>query len=150
MLSYLSYLFSTGCSKNALVFTPKRNKRLDESVVFSTHCSSLTLGNSLGAFRHKQNLHGCQHNFQILNQAGMGNIHQIHLQLIVGGGVILAIHLRITGQTSLCLKPQRKLRHLLAVLGSNLRALRAGTEQQTDHPLGCSAAAAARPDGRHG
>ena len=54
----------------------------------------------------------------------MRNVHQIHLQLIVGGGVILAIHLCITGQTSLCLQAQRKLRHLLAVLCGDLRALR--------------------------
>ena len=54
----------------------------------------------------------------------MGNIHQIHLQLIVGGGIVLAVHLCIAGQTSLCLQAQRKLRHLLAILCGDLRALR--------------------------
>ena len=96
-------------------------------MVFSTHRSGLTLTNPLGAFWHKQDFHGRQHNFQILDQAGMRNIHQIHLQLVVGGGVILAIHLRIASQASLCLQAQRKLRHLLTVLGSDLRALRTGT-----------------------
>ena len=50
-----------------------------------------------------------------------------NFELIVGGGIVFAVHLRITGQASLCLKPQRKFRHLLAILDGDLRAFRAGT-----------------------
>ena len=70
-------------------------------MVFSAHSSGLTLRNPLGAFRHKQDLHRCQHDLQILNQAGMCNVHQIHLQLVIGGGVVFAVHLCIASQTSL-------------------------------------------------
>ena len=38
-------------------------------VVFSTHCGGLALENSLGTFRHKQDLHGCQHDLQVLHKA---------------------------------------------------------------------------------
>lgn len=44
-------------------------------VVFSTHCSGLTLRNSLGAFRHKQDFHCCKHDFQIFDNARMSYVH---------------------------------------------------------------------------
>ena len=97
-------------------------------VVFSTHGGGLALGNSLGAFWHKQDPHGCQHDLQILNQAGMCNVHQIHLQLVIGSSIVLAVHLCITGQTGLGLQAQGEFRHLLAVLGGNFRAFRAGAD----------------------
>ena len=87
----------------------------------------MALRNSLGAFRHKQDLHRCQHDLRILHDAGVGDVHQIHLQLIIGGGIVLAVHLRIPGQTGIGLKPQGKLRHLLLVLGGDLRTLGSGT-----------------------
>ena len=55
----------------------------------------------------------------------MGDIHQIHLQFIVRSRIVLAVHLRVTGQASLGLQPQSKLRHFLTILGSDLRAFRA-------------------------
>ena len=72
-------------------------------VIFSTHCSGLTLRNPLGAFRHKQDLHRCKHNLEIFDNAGMRYVHQIHDQLVVGGRVVLAVNLRVAGQTRLCL-----------------------------------------------
>lgn len=45
-----------------------RNRRY--LVVFSTHRSGLTLGNSLGAFRHKQDFHRGKHNLTVFS-----NIH---------------------------------------------------------------------------
>lgn len=44
-------------------------------VVFSTHSSGLTLGNPLGAFRHKQDFHCCKHDFQIFDNARMSYVH---------------------------------------------------------------------------
>lgn len=46
---------------------------------------------------------------------------------VVGGRVVLAVNLRVAGQTSFCLQAQGKLRHFLTVLGSNFRAFGAGT-----------------------
>ena len=49
----------------------------------------MTLGNPLSAFRHKQDLHRSQHDLQVLDQAGVGNIHQVHLQLIIAGPFLI-------------------------------------------------------------
>ena len=54
----------------------------------------------------------------------MRNIHQIHLQLVIRCCVIFSIHLRISGQSGLCLETQGKFRHLFTVLSCNLRAFR--------------------------
>ena len=97
-------------------------------VVFSTHGGGLALGNSLGAFWYKQDLHGCQHDLQVLHKAWVGDVHQVHLQLIIRCRVIFSVHLCITGQTGLGLQAQGEFRHLLAVLGGNFRAFRAGAD----------------------
>lgn len=56
----------------------------------------------------------------------MGNIHQIHLQLIIRCSVIFSVHLCVTSEASLRLQTQSKLRHLFTVLCCDLRTLRAG------------------------
>ena len=57
----------------------------------------------------------------------MGNIHQIHLQLIIRCSVIFSVHLCVTSEASLCLQTQRKLRHFFTVLCCDFRTLRART-----------------------
>lgn len=108
---------------------------------FSAHSSGLTLGNSLGAFRRKQDLHRGKADAQIRYQAGMGDVHQIHLQLVVGPGIVLAVDLRVARKTGLGLQAQTELRHRLLVLRRDLRALRPGPHHgqvapQDVHQLG--------------
>lgn len=98
-------------------------------MVFSTHSRSLPLRNSLGAFRHKQDLHGRQHDLEVLHDAGVGYVHQVHDQLVVGGGVVLAVDLGIAGQAGFGLQAQGELGQLLLVLGGDLGALGAGANQ---------------------
>ena len=49
--------------ENVNFHLPKVVKNRGKSMVFSAHGSGLTLGNSLGAFRHKQDFHRCKHDF---------------------------------------------------------------------------------------
>ena len=97
-------------------------------MVLSTHCSGLTLRNSLSALRHKQDLHRRKYDLEILDNAGMCYVHQVHNQFVVGGRVVLAINLRVAGQTSFCLQAQGELRHFLAVLGGDLGTFGAGAD----------------------
>ena len=77
---------------------------------------------ALGAFWHKQDLHCCKYDLQILDDARVGDVHQTRLELIVGGGVVFAVNLGIACQAGLGLKAEGGLRHFFAVLGSDLRA----------------------------
>ena len=96
-------------------------------ITFCHSCSRLPLGNTLCGLWHKQDLHRCEHDLEILDNAWMCYVHQVHNQLVVGGRVVLAVNLRVAGQTSFCLQAQGELRHFLTVLGSNFRAFGAGT-----------------------
>lgn len=92
-------------------------------MVFSTHSSGLTLRNSLGTFRHKQDLHGREHDLEVFEEAGLGDIHQIHQELVVGRRIVLAIDLSIAGESALGLETEVPLGKFFFVLGGNLGAL---------------------------
>ena len=92
-------------------------------MIFSTHCSGLALRNSLGAFRHKQDLRGREHDLEVFEEAGLGDIHQIHQELVVGRRIVLAIDLGIAGESALGLEAEVPLREFFFVLGGNLGAL---------------------------
>ena len=61
----------------------------------------------------------------------MGYVHQIHDQLIVGRGVVLAINLGVPGEPCFGLEAQAELRQILLILGGNLRPL--GTRTTDGH-----------------
>lgn len=96
-------------------------------MIFSTHSSGLTLRNSLGTFRHKQDLRGREHDLEVFEEAGLGDIHQIHQELVVGRRIVLAIDLSIAGESALGLEAEVPLREFFFVLGGNLGALGAGS-----------------------
>lgn len=96
-------------------------------MVFSTHCSGLTLRNSLRALLHKEDLHRREHDLEIFEEAGLGDIHQIHQELVVGRRIVLAIDLSIAGESALGLEAEVPLREFFFVLGGNLGALGAGS-----------------------
>lgn len=48
-----------------------------------SHRRLLSLSNTFRTFRYKQNLNRRKNYAQILPEAGMSNIHQVHLQLVV-------------------------------------------------------------------
>ena len=95
-------------------------------MVFSTHCSGLILRNSLRALLHKENLHGREHDLEVFEEAGLGDIHQIHQELVVGRRIVLAIDLGIAGESALGLEAEVPLGEFFFVLGGNLGALGAG------------------------
>ena len=86
----------------------------------------LTFRYSLRALLHKEDLHSGEHNFEILEEAGLGDIHQIHQELVVGRRIVLAIDLGIAGESALGLESEVPLREFFFVLGGDLRALGAG------------------------
>ena len=83
----------------------------------------MTLSNSLGTFRHKQDSEGGEDDFQVFDDAGVGDVHQIHLQLVVGAGVVSAVDLGVAGGTGLGLEAQAEFRNLALVLARDFRAL---------------------------
>ena len=87
----------------------------------------MTLRNSLGTFRHKQDLHGREHDLEVFEEAGLRDIHQIHQELVVGCRIVLAIDLSIAGESALGLEAEVPLREFFFVLGGNLGALGAGS-----------------------
>lgn len=95
-------------------------------MVFSTHSSGLTLRNSLGTFRHKQDLRSGEHDLEVFEEAGLRDIHQIHQELVVGRRIVLAIDLSIAGESALGLEAEVPLREFFFVLGGNLGSLGAG------------------------
>ena len=92
-------------------------------MVFPTHGSGLPLGNALGAFRHKQDSEGGEDDFQVFDDARVGDVHQIHLQLVVGAGVVFAVDLGVAGEAGLGLEAQAEFRNLALVLARDFRAL---------------------------
>ena len=95
-------------------------------MIFSTHSSCLPLRNSLGTFRHKQDLRGREHDLEVFEEAGLRDIHQIHQELVVGRRIVLAIDLSIAGEAALGLEAEVPLREFFFVLGGNLGALGTG------------------------
>ena len=71
--------------------------------------------NPLSALLHEQNLNRRKDDPQILKNAGVGNIHQIHLEFVIGLRIALAVHLRVTCKPSLGLQAKCKLGHLFRI-----------------------------------
>lgn len=83
----------------------------------------MTLGNSLRALLHKEDLHSREHDLEVFEEAGLRDIHQIHQELVVGRRIVLAIDLSIAGESALGLEAEVPLRKFFFVLGGNLGAL---------------------------
>lgn len=86
----------------------------------------MTLRNSLRALLHKQDLRGREHDLEVFEEVGLGDIHQIHQELVVGRRIILPIHLGIAGKTTFCLKAKVPFGEFFLVLGGDLGAFGAG------------------------
>lgn len=89
-------------------------------------CRNLPFRYSLRALLHKQDLHGREHDLEVFEEAGLGDIHQIHQELVVGRRIVLAVDLGIAGESALGLETEVPLREFFFVLGGNLGALGAG------------------------
>lgn len=86
----------------------------------------MTLRNSLRALLHKEDLRGREHDLEVFEEAGLGDIHQIHQELVVGRRIVLAIDLSIAGESALGLEAEVPLREFFFVLGGDLGAFGAG------------------------
>ena len=95
-------------------------------LVFVVKSGHLTDIDALGAFRQEEDLHRCKDNFEILRNAWVSDIHEVHEQLVPGGGVVFPVDLGVAGEAGLGLEAEAELREFLFVLGSNLGALRTG------------------------
>lgn len=82
---------------------------------------------SFRALLHKEDLHGRKHDLEVFEEAGLGDIHQIHQELVVGRRIVLAIDLSIAGESALGLEAEVPLGEFFFVLGGNLGALGAGS-----------------------
>ena len=91
-------------------------KKRGKSIVFSAHCGGLTLGNSLGAFRHKQDLHRREHQPKVFDHGHVVDVHQVHLELVVGLRVVAAVDLGVARETGLYLQAQGEGWHFFFVL----------------------------------
>ena len=100
--------------------------RFKVSQSFFRHGSGLAFGYAGGAFFHKQDLHGREHDLEVFEEAGLGDIHQIHQERVVGRRIVLAIDLSIAGESALGLETEVPLREFFFVLGGNLGAFGAG------------------------
>lgn len=77
---------------------------------------------SFRALLHKEDLHGRKHDLEVFEEAGLGDIHQIHQELVVGRRIVLAIDLSISGESALGLEAEVPLGEFFFVLGGNLGA----------------------------
>lgn len=75
---------------------------------------------------HEENLRSGEHDLEVFEEAGLGDIHQIHQELVVGRRIVLAIDLGIAGEAALGLEAEVPLGEFFFVLGGNLGALGAG------------------------
>ena len=72
---------------------------------FLSHGRRCTFRHAFRALRHKQDLHRSKADPQILHEAGIRNIHQIHLKLIVGRCIVFPIYLGVACESGFCLEP---------------------------------------------
>lgn len=89
-------------------------------------CRDLPFRYSLRALLHKQDLHGREHDLEVFEEAGLGDIHQIHQKLVVGRRIVLAVDLGVAGEAALSLEAEVPLREFFFVLSGNLGTLGAG------------------------
>lgn len=90
-------------------------------------CCNLSFCYPFRTLLHEENLCGGEHDLEVFEEAGLGDIHQIHQELVVGGRIVLAIDLGVAGEATLGLKAEVPLGEFFLILGGNLWALGAGT-----------------------
>lgn len=95
-------------------------------MVAMTLCRNLPFRYPLRTFLHEEDLRGREHDLEVFEEAGLGDIHQIHQELVVGRRIVLAIDLGIAGESALGLEAEVPLREFFFVLGGDLGALGAG------------------------
>lgn len=89
-------------------------------------CRNLPFRYSLRALLHKEYLHGREHDLEVFEEAGLGDVHQIHQEFVVGGRIVLSVDLGVAGESALGLEAEVPLGEFFLVLGGDLRALGAG------------------------
>lgn len=92
-------------------------------MVAMTLCRNLPFRYPLRTFLHEEDLSRREHDFEVLEEAGLGDVHQVHQELVVGRRIVLAIDLGIAGESTLGLEAEVPLRKFFFVLGGNLGAL---------------------------
>ena len=83
---------------------------------------------SLGALSLEQDLDRGEDDTDILGETGVGDVHQVHLQFIVGRGIVLAVDLGVAGEAGLGLKAKTEFREFFFIFLEDLGALRAGAD----------------------
>lgn len=101
----------------------RREARFKVSWSFLPHGSGLAFGYAGGAFFHEKDLHGREHDLEVFEEAGLGDVHQIHQELVVGRRIVLAIDLGIAGESALGLEAEVPLGEFFFVLFGDLGAL---------------------------
>ena len=95
-------------------------------MVAMTLCRNLPFRYPLRTFLHEEDLRRREHDFEVLEEAGLGDVHQVHQELVVGGRIVLAVDLSVAGEAALSLEAEVPLREFFFVLGGNLGALGTG------------------------
>lgn len=95
-------------------------------MVAMTLCRNLPFRYPLRTFLHEEDLRRREHDFEVLEEAGLGDVHQVHQELVVGGRIVLAVDLSVAGEAALSLEAEVPLREFFFVLGGDLGALWAG------------------------
>lgn len=90
-------------------------------------CCNLSFCYPFRTLLHEENLRSGEHDLEVFEEAGLGDIHQIHQELVVGRRIVLAINLGIAGESALGLEAEVPLREFFFVLGGDLGALGART-----------------------
>ena len=83
---------------------------------------------ALGALLAQQDLQRLQDDLEIQQQAEVGDVDHVHLQLVQRRGVVFAVDLGVARQAAARLAAEDELRDLLGVLLHVLPALRAGAD----------------------
>ena len=96
-------------------------------MVAMTLCRNLPFRYPLRTFLHEEDLRRREHDFEVLEEAGLGDVHQVHQELVVGGRIVLAVDLGVAGEAALSLEAEVPLREFFFVLGGDLGALGAGS-----------------------
>lgn len=96
-------------------------------MVAMTLCRNLPFRYPFCTLLHEENLRSGEHDFEVLEEAGLGDVHQVHQELVVGGRIVLAVDLGIAGESALGLETEVPLRKFFFVLGGDCGALGAGT-----------------------
>ena len=80
-------------------------------------------GNPLRTLLLQHDLYGLQDELYVEEEGHVGDVHQVHLELVVGRGVVFAVDLGITGETGLDAQAHGKFGEFADVLFGEFRAL---------------------------